>query len=478
MAAQDQARPRRTKSPRTPEKRGAFGITRLWGLVLGWLILVSSPPVLAAGETVWVDIEGPIGPATRDYFDRSLEKAVDRGAALLIVRMDTPGGLDTSMRDIVKSILDAPIPVISYVAPSGARAASAGTYLLYASHIAAMAPATNLGAATPVQMGGIPTPSRPSEAGQGEQEAPADNETAMRRKVINDAVAYIRGLAEARGRNPDWAEKAVREGAALSAEEALAAGVIDLIARDMADLLKQIDGKRVRVAGREVTLNTQGTVLDHIEPDWRSRLLAIITDPNVAYILMLIGIYGLIFEFANPGALVPGTVGAISLLLALFAFQVLPVNYAGLALMMLGVALMVGEAFVPSFGALGIGGVIAFVIGSIILMDTDVPGYGVSLPLVGAFALSSSVVFTAVLVMALKARRRPVVSGTEELIGAPATALADFVDGKGKVRVHSELWNARSDAAVAKAQSLKVSKVDGLTVWVEPANNGSGRTTS
>jgi len=446
------------------------------GIVLVWWLSIAIAPVkVMAAEAVWIDVEGAIGPATRDYFDRALTKAVERGAALFVVRMDTPGGLDTSMRDIVKSILESPIPVVTYVAPSGARAASAGTFLLYASHVAAMAPATNVGAATPVQMGGGPGPRpQPGEAGS-EQERPADNDSAMRRKVVNDAVAYITSLAQARGRNAQWAEQAVREGAALGAEAALAEGVIDVVAKDMADLLSQLNGRKMRVATGEITLATEGMVLVHVEPDWRNRLLAIITDPNIAYILMLIGIYGLIFELANPGALLPGTAGAICLLLALFAFQLLPVNYAGLALMLLGVALMVGEAFVPSFGALGIGGGIAFVIGSIILMDTDVPGYGISIPLVAAFALSASAVFTVVLVMAVKARRQPVVSGAEELLGATAIALSDFVDGGGTVWVHGEQWNARAAVPITRSQRLRVVKIEGLTVWVEPANENAGR---
>lgn len=447
-----------------------------WAIAIAcWLSVAFVPVGTAATDAVWIDVEGAIGPATRDYFDRSLDKAVERGAALLIVRMDTPGGLDTSMRDIVKSILESPIPVVIYVAPSGARAASAGTFLLYAAHVAAMAPATNVGAATPVQMGGTPGRGTPADQGDSEIERPADDASAMRRKVVNDAVAYITSLAQARGRNAQWAEKAVREGASLTAEAALAEGVIDLVAKEMTDLFDQLDGRKVRVVTGEVTIKTEGIVLVHLEPDWRNRLLAIITDPNIAYILMLIGIYGLIFELANPGALVPGIVGAICLLLALFAFQLLPVNYAGLALMLLGVALMVGEAFVPSFGALGIGGGIAFVIGSIILMDTDVPGYGISVPLIGAFALSGSAVFTIVLVMAMKARRQPVVSGAEELVGASAVALSAFVGGRGTVRVHGEQWSARSDVPITPAQRLQVTKIDGLTVWVEPANDNAGR---
>ncbi len=426
--------------------------------LLGLLILATNT-IADPRQAVWIDIDGAIGPATSDYVATALADAADKNAALVVLRMDTPGGLDTAMRAIIRDILASPVPVAAYVAPSGARAASAGTYILYASHVAAMAPATNLGAATPVQIGS-PGGGEPKK-GEG---------SAMEHKIVNDAVAYIRGLAELRGRNAQWAEKAVREGASLSATEALKMNVVDLIAPDMQTLLRDLNGRKVNVLGREVVLNTTGVTLVHVAPDWRTKLLAVLTDPNVAYILMLIGIYGLVFEFASPGAVVPGVVGGISLLLALFAFQVVPINYAGLGLILLGVALMVAEAMVPSFGALGVGGVAAFVIGSIILMKTDVPGYGVSLPLVGAVALLSAALFLAILVAAVKARRRPVVSGQEELIGAVAEVLEDF-DGAGKIRIHSETWDARTTVPVHRGQRVRVTKRDGLVLWVEPVDS-------
>lgn len=481
----------------------------IFGLVFIRAAAQTAEPVSStANKAVFITIKGAISPATGDYFTRSLDKAVKSGATLFIVQMDTPGGLDISMRDIIQGILSSPIPVVTYVAPSGARAASAGTYILYASHIAAMAPATNLGAATPIQIGGgLPgmpggdnqrsgkeplanrEPSANKEPSAGKElsanrepsagkepsankepskppppELPGDE---MTRKMINDAVAYIQGLAELRGRNKKWAEKAVREAASLSAKDALNLHVIDLIADNMSDLLKKLNGRQVNVSGKQHTLNTQGLMPQYLEPDWRNRLLSILSDPNIAYILMLIGIYGLIFEFANPGAIIPGVVGGISLLLALFAFQILPINYAGFALILLGVALMVGEAFVPSFGALGIGGVTAFVIGSIILMDTDVPGFGVSLPLISSLAFISSVLFTIVLIMALKARRRPIVSGQEELIGASAEVIKDF-DREGIVHLHGENWSALTQTPLRKGQKVRVTKREGLTLWVEP----------
>ena len=467
-------------------------------------VAAAPPPAAAAdgpGTATVLEINGAIGPATSRYIVHGLEAAQRAGSRVVVLEMDTPGGLDSAMRDIIRSILASPVPVVGYVSPPGARAASAGTYILYACHVAAMAPATNLGAATPVPIGGEPEPgsvplpgggTHPAEkpdtgsgapgadqgkatpgAGKTPTGGAAEGEpanvprSAMERKVVNDAVAYIRGLAELRGRNADWAEQAVRGAASLSASAALQQKVIDLIARDVPDLLAHLDGREVHIDNRTEKLATHDLTVVRMKPDWRTQLLAVITNPTVAYGLMVIGIWGLLLEGYNPGAVLPGVAGSICLLIALFAFQILSVNYAGLALVVVGTAMIIAEFFFPTYGSLGIGGIIAFVVGSLILFDTDVPGLGVGRPLIAAIATVGALMVGGIVYMGTRAMRHPVATGAEGMIGKNAEVVADFT-GKGKVRYGGELWNARSERTLRAGELARIVKVEGLTLWVEP----------
>lgn len=450
----------------------------LVGLAWLWAAQAQEP----RREALLLTLQDAIGPATADYVVRGIATAEERRAELVILQLDTPGGLDSSMRAMIQSILRSDVPVVTYVHPAGARAASAGTYILYGSHVAAMTPSTNLGSATPVQMGGDGgLPGMPSPAEQGEppaeedppaaeaegegDDAPRRGQDAMERKVLEDAVAYIRGLAERHGRNADWAEDAVREGFNLTATEALERNVIDLVAADVEDLLAQLDGREVTVDGVTRTLSTDNIEIAREDPDWRTELLSVIANPNIAYILLLIGIYGIIFELANPGAIVPGTIGTISLILAFFALQVMPLNYAGLALILLGIVFMIGEAFVPSFGALGIGGVIAFTTGSIMLWDD--PHLNIAWPLIVGVAIAMAAFSIWVIGRLLDLRRKRPATGYEEMIGMIGAAKEDF-DTTGHVWVHSELWNADARAPVQAGDKVRVVSIDGLRLTVEP----------
>lgn len=455
------------------------------------LALLAMWPVLACAATaqpvMLLTLEGAVSPATADYMVRGIRQAAEKGAGLVILQVDTPGGLDTSMRSVIKEILASPVPVAVFVGPSGARAASAGTYILYASHVAAMAPGTNLGAATPVPIG-IGQPSKEpagtekektkkkKDAKEEESKEEEMQGSAMTRKQVHDAAAYMRSLAQLRGRNAEWGERAVREAVSLSAAEALKLHVIDLLAQTVPDLLEKLDGRKVTVQGVERTLETKNAEVIALEPDWRSRLLAVIANPSVALILMMLGIYGLIFEMMNPGFVLPGVIGGICLLLALYAFQLLPINYAGLGLILLGMAFIVAEAFLPSFGALGIGGVIALAIGAVILIEpTAGAEFTVPLPMVAAIAaIGGGVVFFTVL-FALKARNRPVVSGREQMIGSIGEMLEDL-ETEGWARVESERWRVVSAQPLRRGQKIRVVGVTGLTLSVEAeANDNSGR---
>jgi len=447
----------------------------LAALAVALLMTVSSGTSHADGNVVVMELRGGIGVATADYLISGIEHAEESNAELVIINMDTPGGLMRPMRDIVQAILNSEVPIATYVTPAGARADSAGTYILLASHIAAMAPTTHLGAATPVALTGddaTPAPVSGDDTKETDEDTDSspqqDPGTAMERKVINDAIAYIRGLAERYGRNADWAEEAVRDAATLTANEALEKNVIEFIARDQAELLQLVDGYQVEIDSATVTLATSDVVVEEYEPDWRIKILSAIANPEIVLLLGLIGIYGLMYEGWNPGAIVPGVVGVICLLLAAYALQVLPVNYAGLALILVGLALMTAEAFAPSFGALGLGGVAAFIFGAIMMFDSGVPGFGISPAFVTGLAVVAALLIILMVTYILRLRRRGAVSGRASIIGGHGIAMNDFT-GKGKVWLEGEAWSAISAVPIKKDQAIVVLSLDGLTLEIKPA---------
>lgn len=462
---------------------------RLRQVLLACALLVGSAAAPARDIAVQLELDGPLGVAIAEYIISGIEDANEQNANIVIIRMDTPGGLMEPMRDIIKAILNSGIPVVTYVAPGGARADSAGTYILLASHIAAMAPTTHMGAATPVTLGGddpgeVPD-ARPevdddSNGEESANDATDDTQdddasrankpgTAMGRKILNDSIAYIRGLAEAHGRNADWAEQAVRDAATLTAKEALEKNVIDLIANDINELLVAIDGRTVSVRNKSVTIESGSLIIENVQPDWRIQFLRTIANPQVILLLIAIGTMGLMAEGYNPGAIYPGVAGVISLLLAAYALQVLPVNYVGLALIIVGFALIVAEVFIPSFGALGIGGVAAFIFGSIMMFDSGIPGYGVSKIFVSSFAVIVGGLLFLMVTFILKLQRRGAVSGTGSIIGGTGTALQSFT-GSGKIWLEGETWSAMSSQPIEKDQQVRVRAIDGLTLLVDPAD--------
>ncbi len=442
-------------------------------VVLGWLAFFVPTKASDAegGRVVWlVELEGPLGPAAADLVIRAIDDAAAADAAALVIRMDTPGGLDKSMRSLVQAILAAELPVVTFVAPEGARAASAGTYIATASHVAAMAPATNIGSSTPVSI----APAAPSpRPGPAADDAPApEPPDAMGRKVINDAVAYLQGIAELRGRNVAWAEETVREGANVRASVAVEKNIVDLMAADLPALLLALDGREVALRDRVVTLETAGAGIHRVESDWKHDLLELITDPTIAYGLLIFGIYGLILEFYNPGMIFPSVIGIVCLLLGAYGLQMLPVNYAALALIFVGIGMMVGEVFTPTMGALGIAGVVAFVFGSLMLLDTNSPEFGLPLAVIAAFTVSTAGVMFIAVGAALRARHGAVRTGRRAMLGATVEVIDGF-PGEGHVRAFGEIWRAQADVPMTAGARGRVTGVDGLVLSITPeANDG------
>lgn len=445
------------------------------------VVLMGQQATFAADLALRLEIDGAIGVATSEYIVTGIEQAEERGANLVIIRMDTPGGLMEPMREIVRAILSSSVPVVTYVSPGGARADSAGTYILLASHVAAMAPTTHLGAATPVALGGgdRPDPPTPLNRGKPPEEDSSDDadsengsgkapETAMERKVLNDAIAYIRGLADAHGRNADWAEDAVVNAATLTAASALEQNVIDIVADNEAALLQAINGREVKVKHEAFIIQSADVAVEAIEPGWRLKILGAVASPEIALLLLLVGIYGLVFEGWNPGAIVPGVVGVICLLLAAYALQVLPVNYAGLALILVGFAMIIAEAFMPSFGALGLGGIVAFIFGSIMMFDSGIPGFGISIAFVVVLALAFGLLLLWLVSYLVKLRRRGAVSGRASIVGGIGRAMHAFA-GTGQVWLEGEAWQATTKVPLEKDQEVLVRDLDGLVLQVEPA---------
>lgn len=427
---------------------------RKWLWLASLLAILFSPLSHAAGKAILLDLSGAIGPASQDYIERGIAFAEKEKASLIIIQLNTPGGLETSMRGINAAIIASPIPILTYVAPAGARAASAGTFIMYASHINAMAPGTNIGAASPVDL----------LSSQTEKNKEA---SASEKKASNDASAYIRSLAQLRDRNADWAEQAVKSAASISANEAQKLKVTDMIADSYPELLNKIDGHAVTIKGKTEKLDTKNMTIENMQPDWRYQFLQFLTNPNIAYILMLIAIYGIFFELSNPGAVLPGVAGIIALLLVLYAFQLMPINYVGLLLILIGIGFMIFEVVVSSFGVIGIGGVIAFLIGSIMLFDVHDASYQLDWTLIFLMSAVTAIFFFIILTLAIRSYKKAIVSGREALIGAEGTVLS-VMNEQIAVRVQGEIWDARSAHMLSEGQRVKVSKVNGLLLYVEP----------
>jgi membrane-bound serine protease (ClpP class) len=478
--------------------------TRIYLMLLMLGVIFLSTTVLGEQEpaveatAVRIVVDGPISPVTADYIERGIQESVDSGAALLILQLDTPGGLMTSTRQIVKALLNAEVPVAVHVAPPGARAASAGVFITMASHVAAMAPGTNIGAAHPVNIGGgnpfAPKEDEPEKEKTGKEEKKEkdegrsaegedkekdedtkeaekderalDDESIMAQKIINDTVAFARSIAEKQGRNADWAERAVRESVSVTEKEALELNVIDIVAEGDDELLQAMDGRTVNVSGEEVTLTVADASITELPMGWRHRILMALSDPNVAYILMMLGIYGLFFELANPGVILPGVLGGIFLILAFFSFQVLPINYAGILLILVAVILFMLEVKVVSYGMLSVGGIVSLFLGSIMLFESAEPYYRLSGALVIGVTAFTALFFVVGLGLAVRAQRKKPTTGMEGLVGEKGVVTV-ALKPEGKIKVHGEIWTATSSETLSKGTSVRVLAAEGMILKVE-----------
>ncbi|MFA7669013.1 MAG: nodulation protein NfeD [Burkholderiaceae bacterium] len=453
--------------------------TTIW---LSWLVLAcgllifSQPQAQSPDNVVVLEVRGTISPATSEFIIQGIDKAEASGAGLLVLEMDTPGGLDASMRAIIKRMLSANVPIAVYVAPGGARAASAGTFILYASHVAAMTPASNLGAASPVAIGGMSDDDgQADDAKKGEEgQAVRSQRDTMAAKATNDAAAYLRSLAQLRDRDPDFAEAAVREARSMSAQEALEGGVIEYVAPTLESLLGQLDGHEIKLDnGETITLATQGAQVERVGPDWRMNILSLLANPQIAVILMMLGIYGLFFEMMSPGAALPGVAGLICLLLGLYGMHMLPVNWAGVALLGFGMLMMIGELFLPSFGALGIGGLLAFVLGGLFMTGPDVPKYyELSIPFLISMGLASAAIIIGTGTLALRSRKVATVSGHEAMLGEQGTVVGTE-GGMVYAEIGGENWRVACSEALQPGDQVSVTGIDGLKLRVDRVNSGA-----
>ncbi|MGB5792547.1 NfeD family protein [Poseidonibacter sp.] len=416
---------------------------------------------LNANTVTHIKIANIISPATSTYLKDAFKHSKNNNSSLMLIELDTPGGLASSMRDMIQDILNSKIPVVMFVSPKGARAASAGTFLMYASHIAVMSEGTNIGAATPVNLFQTPKNTNPTKP-ENEVVSKPDNKSALEKKVLNDSLAYIKSIAELRNRNITWAMDAVKEGKSISAKEALEIKVIDFIANDIEDLLQKIHGKKVLIDKKEVIIDTKGANLLFFEASWKTRILMFISNPNIAYVFLIVTMYGILFEMMNPGSIFPGVMGVTSAVIALYALNILPFNYVGLLLIFLGIIFIVLEIFVAGFGILGIAGVFSFVFGSILLFDEKTLGQGVSLPLVFALGLSSLSLFIYILTFLIKSRKDKLVSGIDTMIGKKAIVV-QVKENSYKIMVDAELWNAQSDDILTLDQEVEIQSIKGLT---------------